>query len=86
MVVFVDLDDGYDHELQHMHNHKHVLDSNQLQQLMLDGRQSTPAVISQDDRSCLNLNRNGFSAALSCYPCANPGLSDNRSHLSLPLY
>jgi hypothetical protein len=45
-----------------------VLNSNQFQQLRLDGRQPTPAATSQDDRGSSNPNRNGFSAALSCYP------------------
>jgi hypothetical protein len=68
MVVFVDLDNGDDDELRNTRDHKHVLNGNQLQQLRLDGRQSMPAVTPQDGRRALISNRNGFSAALSCYP------------------
>jgi hypothetical protein len=67
MVVFLDLDDGDEDGLPSA-RHKHVLNSHRLQQLRLDGRQSTPAVTSQDDGSSSNPNRNAFSAALSCYP------------------
>jgi hypothetical protein len=67
MVVFVELDDGDEDELRIVH-HMLVLNSNQFQQLRLDGRQPTPAATSQGDRGASNPNRNGFSAALSCYP------------------
>lgn len=75
MVVFVDLDDGEDEELHHLYDSQHVLNSNQLLQLRLNGRQSTPATPSQDGKNPLNLNRNGFSAALSCYPYASSAIS-----------
>jgi hypothetical protein len=70
MVVFVDLDDSDDDELRNIPDHKLVLSGNELQQLRLNGGQSTPAVMPQEGRSVFNSNRNGFSAALSCYPYA----------------
>ena len=71
MVVFVDLDDdGDDEELLNIRDHNHILDGNQIQQLRLVGRQSSPAATTQGDRSSSNVNRIAFSAALSCYPYA----------------
>ena len=75
MVVYVDLDDGEDDELHSMHEHNHVLNSNQLQQLRLDGMHLTHAITPRDGSNPLNVNRNSFSAALSCYPYAFHAIS-----------
>ena len=61
-------DDWDDEELQNIRDHKHILDSNQLQQLKLSARSSRPTATTQDDGSSSNVNRKGFSMALSCYP------------------
>jgi hypothetical protein len=75
MVVFVDLDDGDDDELQDLRgDKKHVLDTTQLQQLKLHARLRLPGMTSHDEGCSLNINRNGFSAALSCYPYAPPSI------------
>jgi hypothetical protein len=75
MVVFVDLDDGDDDELQDLcSDKKHVLDTTQLQQLRLHARFRSPGMTSHDEGGSLNINRNGFSAALGCYPYAPPSI------------
>jgi hypothetical protein len=69
MVVFVDLDDGDDDELQDLRgDRKHVLDTAQLRQLKLHAKFRSPGMTSHDEGCSSNINRNGFSEALSCYP------------------
>jgi hypothetical protein len=78
MVVFVDHDDGDDDELQNLRaDKKHVFDTTQLQQLRqlrLHARFRSPGMTSHDEGCSLNIYGNGFSAALSCYPYASPGI------------
>jgi hypothetical protein len=63
-------DDGDDEELQNIRDHKHIPDSNQLQQLKLRAGPSRPTATTQDDGSSSNVNGKGFSMVLSCYPYA----------------
>ena len=75
MVVFVDHDDGDDDELQNLHaDKKHIFDTAQLRQLRLRARFQSLGMTSHDEGCSLNIYGNGFSAALSCYPYASPGI------------
>ena len=70
MVVFVDLD-GDEDEPQNLHDERHLLSTTQLQKLRLDSRLSRPASLpadSEEDQRSPDVNKNGFSAALGCYP------------------